>query len=456
MGGGPSVWARVRTPSGVCSVIETLADIDALILRCRSDQSREYLSEAVQCYRSGAYRATIVTTWIAVVFDLIDKIRELALYGDANARVLEQQYETYLREIEHGSDQGVKSALQFERDILTTCKQKLQLLDQQQYRDLDRLREDRHRCAHPSFQKVGEPYRPSAEQARLHFRNAVMHVLAQPPVQGRSAIAALRLLVGSQYFPTDSALAVTQLKSSALDNPSDALVKGFIDDLLFGFFDKDHPLHHNHRVMAAINACIEMHRPLTEHHLSRQLPKVVRDQSDQEFLFAVILIARISGAWGALDAPAKDKVIELIRKGKSSDVIKVLSALARLEALKPDVEVRVGQLTVQELGDAIGLYRLRDLGKGRAIQLLAEAHSWSVVNEVFDKAILPLFESLDRSDIEKILVLPSETGSDLLHSGGLSKLIERVRQAGLFQPDELDALLKSRGAGYLISGEGNI
>ena len=62
---------------------ETLADIEALALSCRSEQSRIYITESIQCYRAGAYRASIVTSWIAVCFRLlIDKIRELSLAGD--------------------------------------------------------------------------------------------------------------------------------------------------------------------------------------------------------------------------------------------------------------------------------------------------------------------------------------------------------------------------------------
>jgi hypothetical protein len=45
-------------------------------------RARSYLREAVDCYNAGLYRAAIVTTWVAVVFDLIEKIRELALSGD--------------------------------------------------------------------------------------------------------------------------------------------------------------------------------------------------------------------------------------------------------------------------------------------------------------------------------------------------------------------------------------
>lgn len=150
---------------------ETLADIEALSLQCRSDQSKSYISESLQCYRAGAYRAAIVTSWIAVVFDLIDKIRELALAGDAAAKELENRYETYISQIENSNPQGIQNALEYERDILDICKNRLQFFDAQQLVDLLRLKEDRHRCAHPSFQQVGVPYSPSAEQARLHIRN---------------------------------------------------------------------------------------------------------------------------------------------------------------------------------------------------------------------------------------------------------------------------------------------
>lgn len=53
---------------------ESLSDIEALSLRCRSDQSKAYISEALKCYKGGAYRAAIVTTWIAIVFDLIEGV----------------------------------------------------------------------------------------------------------------------------------------------------------------------------------------------------------------------------------------------------------------------------------------------------------------------------------------------------------------------------------------------
>jgi hypothetical protein len=56
----------------------SLGDLDELVISCRTEEARAYVSEAVACYKAGAFRACIVATWIAVVYDLLAKIRELA------------------------------------------------------------------------------------------------------------------------------------------------------------------------------------------------------------------------------------------------------------------------------------------------------------------------------------------------------------------------------------------
>ena len=183
--------------------MHSLTDIEALVLQCNSDSSRLYVAEAISCYKAGAYRSAIVSTWIAIVFDLIDKIRELAISGDGKAKALYDKYEKYIEEIEKGNQTGVTKALEFEREIVEVCKDELGFFDQQQLTDLKRIKEDRHRCAHPSFQEVGLPFSPSAELARLHIRNAIVHVLSSPPVQGRSALASIVTQIESDFLPKD-------------------------------------------------------------------------------------------------------------------------------------------------------------------------------------------------------------------------------------------------------------
>ena len=63
----------------------SLLDLDELVLRVRSPAAREDITEAVACYKAGAYRAAIVATWTAVLYDIFSKIREIELTGDRAA-----------------------------------------------------------------------------------------------------------------------------------------------------------------------------------------------------------------------------------------------------------------------------------------------------------------------------------------------------------------------------------
>ena len=63
-----------------------LADLDAELIRIRDLRSRAYFTDALRCYRAGAFRAAISSTWVAVAYDLIRKYRELDGLGDAEAR----------------------------------------------------------------------------------------------------------------------------------------------------------------------------------------------------------------------------------------------------------------------------------------------------------------------------------------------------------------------------------
>lgn len=68
---------HIRAHSGGSIVItERLADLDELLLRCRAEQSRAFIREAVGCYRADAFRACIVVTYIVVLYDLIAKLRK--------------------------------------------------------------------------------------------------------------------------------------------------------------------------------------------------------------------------------------------------------------------------------------------------------------------------------------------------------------------------------------------
>lgn len=428
---------------------EGLYDIEVLANRCRSDQSREHVTEAIRCYKAGAYRATIVTAWIAIVFDLLDKIRELSLSGDAAAKLLEDKYAGYIAQINNQSQDGIKGALEFERKILETCRDTLQFFDSQQFVDLERLREDRHRCAHPSFQDLGVPYYPSAEQARLHIRNAVIHVLAMPPVQGKAALAKLKILIASDYFPLDVKSAEVHLRGSSLENGTDALFKGIVDSLIFGFVTLNDPLHHKSQVYVALNALIEMRPAVVAERLKKNLNSVVVSAPDKDFASAAALIAWVKGALEVLDAPAKDKIKRYVMVGPTIALLSQLEAFYFMPSLTSVVVDRINSLSIDEL--AVGVTtNLRYTAKFRSISLLGLARSWSAVNDIFDKLILPLFGYLTVEEIKQIIRMPSETGADLISAHSYALFIENVRKHSILKKEELNEMLTKHHASYLV------
>jgi hypothetical protein len=129
----------------------SLSDLDEMVLSCRSEEARNYVGGA------GAFRACIVSTWIAVVFDLIAKIRELALSGDAAAQEIVNNLNSWQPLIEVGDAGAIKNSLEFERDVVRIANDRFGFFEGLQVLDSHRLRDDRNRCAHPTYQGNEQP-----------------------------------------------------------------------------------------------------------------------------------------------------------------------------------------------------------------------------------------------------------------------------------------------------------
>ena len=118
-----------------------ITDLDELVLSCRTEQAKTYIQEAVGSYRAGAYRACIVATWIAVIFDLVEKVSDLALGGDAAARAMIEKYERWQKQIEDGNPDAIRHSLDFQRTLIDVTQAKFEFFEPQQLLELGRLRE---------------------------------------------------------------------------------------------------------------------------------------------------------------------------------------------------------------------------------------------------------------------------------------------------------------------------
>ncbi|WP_328437709.1 hypothetical protein OHA71_11785 [Streptomyces sp. NBC_00444] len=163
-----------------------MRDLEEQVARVANAEVRPLVTEAYRCYTAGAARAAIVLTWTAVCTDLIDKIATLHQSGEAEAATLTNAVEAAQGKLDRASVvamQGVESS------VLDTAVS-LELIDVSQRLQLERLREDRNLCAHPSLRPLGELFDPPLEYARAHLVVALDAALVHPASQGRKVLAA--------------------------------------------------------------------------------------------------------------------------------------------------------------------------------------------------------------------------------------------------------------------------
>lgn len=175
-----------------------LADLELLLLRIPDETVRAYAAESVASYSAGAYRSAIVSIWIAIVYDLYQKTLHLAeQYGDAAAKSCVQEIEAIRNQ------QDKKQVSAWERTILENAHDEVKMLTDTEYDHLNRIQHDRHRCAHPVFDREGLLFQPSPELARSHIRTAIDTLLSQTALVGKAAIEALVRDVEGVYFPSN-------------------------------------------------------------------------------------------------------------------------------------------------------------------------------------------------------------------------------------------------------------
>lgn len=173
-----------------------LSDLEQIQHDVVDIRSRALIAEVVRCYEGGAYRASLVSLWVAVVADLTGKIRYLAESGDGEARNVISELDKAL------ANQRVDKVQQYERGILETAEQRLEILLPRERVELERLNEDRNLCAHPGYLDEAELFVPDAEIVRAHLVAANRCVFSQRPLAGKRLLATLEVEMKGESWPS--------------------------------------------------------------------------------------------------------------------------------------------------------------------------------------------------------------------------------------------------------------
>lgn len=417
-----------------------LRDLDELILSCRNKEARIYIAEAVSSYKSGAYRSCIVATWVAVVFDLIAKIKELSISGDPEAKKISEDISKLHEKIPHGDLNAIKKALEIERSIIETAHEKFEFFGSQELLDLKRLRDDRNRCAHPTYQELDSPYSPSNELARAHLVHAVESVLSQPPMQGKAAIEQLLDIVRSEYFPTEVEAAEEQLTSFGLQNCKNSFLRGIVDRLIYDYWGGDSKVKWQKRTLIAIQAIRKTYPGTTEERLKIALNKLALSVSDKEFMLFFPLLRWIDGTWQMLEKGGQSKFIEYIKKCSNEVAVKILPFSLTIKELEIHSIIKFKTLEVSEMG--LVLQKESNIQfVEHVLEMYCSSKSWDTANQRYENLIKPVLNKLTEQQAKRIMLAPTKEGADLLGSFSFGEFISEMYKKKPFPADQITTFL---------------
>lgn len=412
-----------------------LVDLDELLLKCRDDRAKRYIAEAVKSYRSGAIRSAIVGTWIAVCFDVIGKLRELALSGDKEA-------ETHVEELERTRMSGdIAKALKFERELLQLARDKFELISHIEFIDLERLQEDRNRCAHPSLVSEDQIFSPPAELARTHIHSAVNHLLQHPPVQGKYALERLVKEVDSDYFPDEKNKVKVSLESGPLGRPRDSLVRNFVVVLIKKLLKDNIDWKHKRRIAATLNAISELHPRGYNLALSEQLSLQFRSLSDAELNRAIEFFRLNEDVWQHIDSDVMHRLENFV-VALPANLIVDIDFLLSFAPLRKQALLRISSASHAELINAL-FFDLPPEIADRLIIIYLTSTSYDQANESAKN--LAMYASYFNEDQIRQIVLGASKNDQVLYSFELGALLSALRSRKTIPEEEFDVLLKSNG-----------
>ena len=368
-----------------------LIDLDELMLSVRDPESRTYLREALICYRGGAYRAAIVSVWIAVVYDIISKIRVLASQGDKAAEAVIKPLDNAI------ASHDLKALLKIEDGMLDEARDKFEFVNRLEHEDLERIKTDRHRCAHPAFSSDALLFSPTVETVRTHIVHAIQHMLGNQPVQGKAAIERTAKDIASLSFPRNQNDVDKFLNGSCLDNARESLVKSLTEILVKSLLLKNAQLlvGHEDASMMALVAIAKRHPGIYENKMQATLPKIGAALDDSTITNVFPLLNVEPRAWLWLDEPSRMRAEGLTKNytfgtGDDEGLLDALNVeplreplLGRLRELDPSerLEVISKNPRVELIDDALTLFEespnFRDAEPRARIVLLNMGHMMS-------------------------------------------------------------------------------
>ena len=397
------------------------SDIDLLALSVRDLESRRLIGEAITAYRGGALRSALVSTWIAVVYDIIAKARELEAQGEAAPEKFVKKLQNA---IEHESKQQFQA---IESNLLSTADKDLQLLAPHEYTALTRLQYDRHLCAHPAFIVEDKLYQPSPELVRTHIVHALQYLLVNAPLQGKSAIARFKADLISPLFPATAEHIGTFVREKYLKQAKDVLVINLIKAIVSAPFGADRAKFASRTRTLALTLR-EIKKAKTAIYDS-EMPTYVaarfNNVHDDVLLSICPFLENDPQIWDWLKEPDHMRLQQLL-KVADAEALKTHSAFDAFE-IAPLSQILLGRFNNFDEATQISVIaeHPRTEFVRRGIEIYAQATNFRHAEHLGQSIILPLAKYLSAEDVEAVLKAASANGQ-IWFAAGMPAILETL------------------------------
>ena len=412
-----------------------MIDLEEQVNRAWDPDVRNLAREASRCYGIGAHRAAITLTWVAVCTDLIAKISRLADDGETAAAAARARIEG--AQAQGLSAAGVQTMQTAERELVSTAV-KLELIDTITARELNRLREDRHLCVHPSLRGLGEPYEPRSETARAHLAAALDGLLTLPPTQGRAAVDRFKAHVADPYFTaTAEHLAQTfydRVRPAARRHIIDLASKHALLELPVP--DPPGPVGVADAMAATLPAFAQRDRAAVRDALAKSMDRMSHLESPA-LLRAFARLAELEVLWEVVDEPNVARLGTLLAGmhpgppyGELSrddvDLISMVGVPAARSKLPQLLSKFEGLPTKQRA--IVMSRRVLPYFVPHVARLLAEAGGYRMAEALTHDAVVPYGPLLSEEDLAEVLRAWAEN-SQCRQAGGMLTLVTELYRA---------------------------
>jgi len=373
-----------------------VTDIDVLALAVRDRESRRLILEAITAYRGGASRSAIISVWIAVVYDIFSKARELAAQGDPAAA-------TFIAKLDAAIERKSVPEMQaIERSLLTTARADLQLMTQHEFEVLERIQADRNLCAHPAFVTEDELFQPAPDLVRSHLVHALQCLLVHAPLQGKSALSRIRVDILSPSYPVTREGIGTYVAAKYLNRAKDALVSNLVKVLLKALFLTDgQEFIAKRRQLAWTLSEVATSKTGIFEDVGRPLAATYFDGvEDTNLLHLCVLMGAEPQVWGWLSEPVRLRIRRLL---ESADV-ETLKSFVAFDALTvPDLtDFLLSKFSGLDQAGQIEL--ISDTPRkefvSKAIEIYSSANSYRTAEQHGQALIVPLAAYFGPQDVK--------------------------------------------------------